>query len=47
MPLSVERDRTGSMPAIDRKLLVLDLDETLVHASARQLQRPADTQVVG
>lgn len=47
MPLSVERDQTVNMPTTDRKLLVLDLDETLVHASARQLHRPADTQVVG
>lgn len=35
------------MHATDRKLLVLDLDETLVHASAEALDRAADVQLVG
>lgn len=30
-----------------RKLLILDLDETLVHASERELGRPADLRVAG
>ncbi|WP_329768109.1 HAD family hydrolase [Stenotrophomonas muris] len=29
------------------KLLILDLDETLVHASERELERPADFRLVG
>lgn len=31
----------------DKKLLVLDLDETLVHSTERPLDRPADLNVVG
>lgn len=31
----------------DRKLLVLDLDETLVYSTERSLDRPADLSVVG
>ncbi|WP_282296829.1 HAD family hydrolase [Stenotrophomonas sp. PS02289] len=33
------------MSTTDRKLLVLDLDETLVHASEVELERPADMRV--
>jgi len=29
------------------KLLILDLDETLVHASERELERSADFRLVG
>eukprot|EP00698_Gefionella_okellyi_P018683 TRINITY_DN5637_c0_g1_i1.p1 TRINITY_DN5637_c0_g1~~TRINITY_DN5637_c0_g1_i1.p1 ORF type:complete len:340 (+),score=72.02 TRINITY_DN5637_c0_g1_i1:459-1478(+) len=35
---------TMSRPAVDRKMLVLDLDETLVHSSSRPQRRRADLQ---
>lgn len=35
------------MASPDRKLLVLDLDETLVFSSEQELDRPADLSVVG
>lgn len=35
------------MTTQDRKLLVLDLDETLVHSTEQPLDRPADLNVVG
>lgn len=35
------------MALTDKKLLVLDLDETLVYSTERSLDRPADLSVVG
>ncbi|MFB9048207.1 NIF family HAD-type phosphatase [Sphingobium indicum] len=34
-------------PDLDRPLLILDLDETLIHAREEALDRPADFQVFG
>lgn len=38
---------TRERPSSDRTLLILDLDETLIHASTTELHRPADLMLFG